>query len=80
MIRSVPANGADNVYCLLLGQNSVHGVMAGYSGFSVALVNNKVVYIPIDQLVKKLQAHGLASVSRTGVVAMTKGAEIYKQI
>ena len=51
MIRSVPANGADNVYCLLLGQNSVHGVMAGYSGFSVALVNNKVVYIPIDQLV-----------------------------
>ena len=52
MIRSVPANGADNVYCLLLGQNSVHGVMAGYSGFSVALVNNKVVYIPIDQLVK----------------------------
>ena len=34
----------------------------------------------IDQLVKKLQAHGLASVSRTGVVAMTKGSDIYKQI
>ena len=34
----------------------------------------------IDQLVKKLQVLGLVSVSRTGVVAMTKGSEIYKQI
>ncbi len=33
----------------------------------------------IDQLLKKLQPLGLASVSRTGVVAMTKGAEIFKQ-
>ena len=34
----------------------------------------------IDELVKKLQVLGLASVSRTGVVAMTKGSEVYKQI
>ena len=33
----------------------------------------------IDQLIKKLQPLGLASVSRTGVVAMTKGSEIFKQ-
>ena len=33
----------------------------------------------IDELIKKLQPLGLASVSRTGVVAMTKGSEIYKQ-
>ena len=33
----------------------------------------------IDDLIKKLQPLGLASVSRTGVVAMTKGAEIFKQ-
>ena len=33
----------------------------------------------IDQLLKKLQPLGLASVSRTGVVAMTKGSEIFKQ-
>ena len=32
----------------------------------------------IVELIKKLQPLGLASVSRTGVVAMTKGAEIYK--
>jgi|TARA_B110000438_G_scaffold301907_1_gene358043 acetolactate synthase-1/3 small subunit len=33
----------------------------------------------IDELVKKLQPLGLVSISRTGVVAMTKGSEIYKQ-
>ena len=33
----------------------------------------------IDDLIIKLQPLGLASASRTGVVAMTKGSEIYKQ-
>ena len=33
----------------------------------------------IDELIKKLQPLGLASASRTGVVAMTKGSETYKQ-
>jgi len=32
----------------------------------------------IDQLIKKLQVLGLASISRTGAVAMTKGSEVYK--
>ena len=33
----------------------------------------------IDELIKKLQPLGLASASRTGVVAMTKGSEVYQQ-
>ena len=33
----------------------------------------------IDDLIKKLQPLGLASASRTGVVAMTKGSGIYKE-
>ena len=33
----------------------------------------------IDELIKRLQPLGLASASRTGIVAMTKGSEIYKQ-
>ena len=32
----------------------------------------------IDELIKKLQPLGLASASRTGVVAMTRGEEIFK--
>jgi 6-phosphofructokinase len=51
MIRSVPANASDALYCMLLAQNAVHGAMAGYTGFSVGLVNNRVVYIPIPRLV-----------------------------
>jgi acetolactate synthase-1/3 small subunit len=32
----------------------------------------------IDKLTKDLKPYGLVSVSRTGAVAMTKGAEILK--
>lgn len=51
MIRSVPANASDSLYCMLLAQNAVHGAMAGYTAFSTGLVNNRVVYIPIPRLV-----------------------------
>ena len=32
----------------------------------------------VDDIIKRLQPLGLASVSRTGVVAMTRGSEIFK--
>lgn len=51
VIRSVPANASDALYCLLLGQNAVHGAMAGLTGFSVGLYNNRTVYIPMQVLV-----------------------------
>lgn len=52
MIRSVPANAYDSLYCMQLAQNAVHGAMAGFTGFSVGLCNNKMVLLPIPQLVK----------------------------
>ncbi|KAL7428475.1 hypothetical protein ACHAXH_001374 [Discostella pseudostelligera] len=51
MIRSVPANANDTLYCMQLGQNAVHGTMAGYTGFSVGLCNNKMCLLPIPELV-----------------------------
>ena len=51
MVRSVPANAADSLYCMTLALNAVHGAMAGYTGFTTGLVNNRVVYVPIPQLV-----------------------------
>jgi len=51
MIRSVPANATDTLYCMQLGQNAVHGTMAGYTGFSVGLCNNKMCFLPIPELV-----------------------------
>lgn len=50
-VRSQPANAADSLYCIQLGTGAVHGAMAGYTGFSVGRVNNRIVYIPIPQLV-----------------------------
>ena len=50
-VRSVPANASDSVYCMQLAQNAVHGAMAGYTGFSVGLVNNRMCLIPIPELV-----------------------------
>mmetsp|Transcript_6016 Transcript_6016/g.14916 ORF Transcript_6016/g.14916 Transcript_6016/m.14916 type:complete len:255 (-) Transcript_6016:169-933(-) len=50
-VRSVPANAADSLYCIQLAQGAVHGAMAGWTGFSVARVNCRIVYIPIPQLV-----------------------------
>jgi 6-phosphofructokinase 1 len=61
-VRSVPANAADSFYCTQLAQNAVHGAMSGLTGFSVGLVNNRMVYIPIPQLVatspRKMSPHG----------------------
>eukprot|EP00956_Cyclotella_meneghiniana_P032193 scaffold87397_cov70-Cyclotella_meneghiniana.AAC.4 len=51
MIRSVPANATDTLYCMQLAQNAVHGTMAGFTGFSVGLCNNKMCLLPIPELV-----------------------------
>lgn len=51
MVRSVPANATDSLYCMQLAQNAVHGAMAGFTGFSVGLCKNKMVLLPIPNLV-----------------------------
>uniref|UniRef100_A0A2C9V8S1 Phosphofructokinase domain-containing protein n=1 Tax=Manihot esculenta TaxID=3983 RepID=A0A2C9V8S1_MANES len=33
MIRAIPANATDSLYCTLLAHSAIHGVMAGYTGF-----------------------------------------------
>lgn len=48
MIRAIPSNASDNVYCTLLAQSAVHGAMAGYTGFTVGPVNGRHAYIPFD--------------------------------
>ena len=57
MVRSIPANAADTIYCMKLAQNAVHGCMAGFTGFSVGLCNNKMVMLPIPQLVATSPRH-----------------------
>ncbi len=48
MIRSVPAVASDSVMCIILAQNAVHAAMSGYTAFTVAIVNNRTVLVPIS--------------------------------
>lgn len=50
MIRAIPSNGYDNIYCTLLAQSAVHGTMAGFTGFTVGPVNSRHAYIPINRV------------------------------
>ena len=50
-IRSVPANAADTIMYAKLGQNAVHGAMAGYTAFSTGIVRNAVSFIPIKTII-----------------------------
>ncbi|MFH0822283.1 MAG: ATP-dependent 6-phosphofructokinase [Pseudomonadota bacterium] len=47
IIRSVPANPDDSVYCGFLGQNAVHAGMAGKTGVFVGTINDEFVIIPL---------------------------------
>ncbi|KAG9452190.1 hypothetical protein H6P81_005094 [Aristolochia fimbriata] len=53
MIRAIPSNASDNVYCTLLAHSAVHGAMAGYTGFTVGPVNGKHAYIPIARVTER---------------------------
>jgi len=53
MVRGVPPNTADNLYCLQLAHNAVHGAMAGLSNFIVGSVNTKECYVPISMVANK---------------------------
>ena len=48
MIRSIPANAEDSVYCGFLAQNAVHAAMCGKTDALVGLWNNAYTYIPIN--------------------------------
>lgn len=50
MIRAVPANATDNSYCTLLAHSSIHGVMAGYTGFVSGPINGNYAYIPLEEV------------------------------
>jgi 6-phosphofructokinase 1 len=48
LIRSVPANASDSIYCNSLGQYAVHAGMAGKTGTLVALMKDEYVHLPLN--------------------------------
>ncbi len=55
LIRSVPANASDSIYCSSLGQYSVHAAMAGKTGLLVALRKNEYVHLPLSAAISGRQ-------------------------
>jgi 6-phosphofructokinase 1 len=53
MIRAVPANAYDSVYCHNLAHNAVHGAMAGYTGFSCCKCDQRYVMLPFKHLTSR---------------------------
>ncbi len=53
IIRSVPANANDGVFCGLLAQNAVHAAMAGKTNMVIGVWNNIFVHIPINLVISK---------------------------
>ena len=50
IVRAGPANSFDCNYCAKLAENAVHCAFAGYTNFSIGIVNNHTCMIPIDKI------------------------------
>jgi 6-phosphofructokinase 1 len=76
IIRSVPANANDRVYCGFLGQNAVHAAMAGKTGMVVSRLQSRYVHVPLELVTmsrKKLNIeadHWRAVLESTGQESM----------
>ena len=61
VIRSLPANSNDHVFCNFLGRDAVHAAMAGKTNVLIGHWNNQFVHIPMQLSAgkrKKVNPHG----------------------
>ncbi|MHC1790412.1 ATP-dependent 6-phosphofructokinase [Solidesulfovibrio sp.] len=61
IIRSVPANTADAVYCGFLGRLAVHAGMAGKTGLMIGSVNDHYVHVPLPLVTRERKHIDIAS-------------------
>jgi 6-phosphofructokinase 1 len=53
IIRSVPANTNDKVYCGFLGQYAVHAAMAGRTDMVVGKIQDRYVHLPLELVTRR---------------------------
>lgn len=78
IIRSVPANAGDRVYCGFLGQHAVHAAMAGKTGMVVTQLKTSMVHLPLDLVVAKQRNLNIES-DYWQAVMETTGQQAYFQ-
>jgi 6-phosphofructokinase 1 len=76
IIRSVPANANDRVYCGFLGQNAVHAAMAGKTGMVVSRLLSRYVHLPLELVIRKRKKLNIQSDYWRSVLEST-GQEIH---
>jgi 6-phosphofructokinase 1 len=79
MIRSVPANASDSIYCGALGQYAVHAGMAGKTGMLVGLMKDEFVHLPLTAVTsgRKVDPEGniwMRVLESTGQPSMRNGS------
>lgn len=52
IVRSVPANAQDNVYCSRLAQSAVHAAMSGRTGMLVGRWHGSFVHLPLELVIQ----------------------------
>ena len=60
IIRACPPNSYDVKYCVKLAQGAINGAFAGFTNFSIGIVNHHPCFIPInkisqDGVIRKIQ-------------------------
>ncbi|GAB6110303.1 ATP-dependent 6-phosphofructokinase [Desulfomicrobium escambiense] len=53
IIRSIPANSNDRIYCGFLGQHAVHAAMAGKTGMVVSKLQDRYIHLPLHLVTSK---------------------------
>lgn len=76
IIRSVPANAGDRVYCGFLGQHAVHAAMAGKTGMVVTQLKSSMVHLPLELVTVKRRCLSTKSAYWSSVMETT-GQEDY---
>lgn len=85
MIRAIPSNASDNIYCTLLAHSAVHGAMAGYTGFTIGPVSSRHAYIPIDRVTETTKTIKLTDrmwarlLSSTNQPSFLKGSPVMQE-
>jgi len=75
MIRSLPANANDRIFCNFLGRNSVHAGMAGKTSMLIGNWNNQFVHVPMKVLIgKRKNVNPKGSLWRSALEATGQGS------
>jgi 6-phosphofructokinase 1 len=75
MIRSLPANANDRVFCNFLGRNAVHAGMAGKTNLLIGHWNNFFVHVPMLSVAgKRKQINPQGTLWRSTLEATGQGA------